>query len=403
MKKKTGIYIHIPFCRSKCVYCDFLSAPPADEQQIKRYLGSLEEEIVKKTETLPEDIRTADSVFFGGGTPTLLDPGELIFILELLKKSFFITDDAEITVECNPGMVGRTRCPKPGAEQQPEYDNRTAEQENLEKLRVAGVNRISFGLQSALDSELKILGRIHRFQDFKDTFAAARAAGFENINADIISAIPGQTIESFCETLKRVTELEPEHISCYSLILEERTKLFDHLGDFPPLPDEDTEREMYHLAKELLKAEGYEQYEISNFCRRDDKKDHRCRHNLGYWDRAVYLGFGAGAASFDGKVRYKNISDVEGYISAPDKENISEREILSGNDAMAEFMFLGLRKTEGVSEATFFESFGQGMEEIYGDVIKEQMQQGMITRTAEGYSLTERGVDVSNVVLAEYL
>ena len=147
MKKKTGIYIHIPFCRSKCVYCDFLSAPPADEQQIKRYLGSLEEEIVKKTETLPEDIRTADSVFFGGGTPTLLDPGELIFILELLKKSFFITDDAEITVECNPGMVGRTRCPKPGAEQQPEYDNRTAEQENLEKLRVAGVNRISFGLR----------------------------------------------------------------------------------------------------------------------------------------------------------------------------------------------------------------------------------------------------------------
>ena len=403
MKKKTGIYIHIPFCRSKCIYCDFLSAPPADELQIKRYIGSLEEEIVKKTETLPEDIRTVDSVFFGGGTPTLLDPGELILILKQLKKSFNITDDAEITVECNPGMIGRTGCPEREIVQQPEYDKITSERENLEKLMSAGVNRISFGLQSALDNELKVLGRIHRFQDFKDTFAAARAAGFENINADIISAIPGQSIESFRKTLKRVTELEPEHISCYSLILEEGTKLYDHLEEFPPLPDEDTEREMYHLTKDFLKSEGYEQYEISNFYRKDDRKDLRCRHNLGYWDRAVYLGFGAGAASFDGKVRYKNISDVEGYIAASEKEDRSEREVLSGKDAMAEFMFLGLRKTEGVSEADFFESFGQVIEEVYGDILKEQMRQGMISKTRNGYALTERGVDVSNAVLAEYL
>ena len=206
-----------------------------------------------------------------------------------------------------------------------------------------------------------------------------------------------------CKTLKRVTELEPEHISCYSLILEEGTKLYDHLEEFPPLPDEDTEREMYHLTKDFLKSEGYEQYEISNFYRKDDRKDLRCRHNLGYWDRAVYLGFGVGAASFDGKVRYKNISDVEGYIAASEKEDRSEREVLSGKDAMAEFMFLGLRKTEGVSEADFFESFGQVIEEVYGDILKEQMRQGMISKTRNGYALTERGVDVSNAVLAEYL
>ena len=426
MKKKTGVYIHIPFCRSKCVYCDFLSAPPADGQQIKRYLSSLEEEIVKRTDKLPDDIRTADSVFFGGGTPSLLDPGELIFVLDLLKNRFIITDDAEITVECNPGMVGLTRCPEFAVEEKPKYspgneegEKRKCPEQNkaektkhnpvieerkyLGKLREAGVNRISFGLQSALDNELKVLGRIHRFQDFKDTFAAARAAGFKNINADIISAIPGQTIESFRETIEKVTELKPEHISCYSLILEEGTRLFEHIEEFPPLPDEDTEREMYHLTRECLKAEGYGQYEISNFARKDGKKDYRCRHNLGYWNRAVYFGFGAGAASFDGKVRYKNISDVEGYIAASQKEDKTQRETLTVNDAMAEFMFLGLRKTGGVSEADFFESFGKGLAEVYGDVLKAQMLKGTIVKTDKGYALTELGTDVSNVVLAEFI
>ena len=442
MKKKTGIYIHIPFCKSKCVYCDFLSARPEDDRQIKRYISSLAEEIREKAEMIPAGLKTVDSVFFGGGTPTLLDAGELIFILEELKKGFVIAEDAEITTECNPGMTGRKYYPED------EKAVKTGEQkEYFEKLRAAGVNRISFGLQSALDRELKVLGRIHKFQDFKDTFAVARAAGFENINADIISAIPGQTIESFRETLKLVTELEPEHISCYSLILEEGTELFEHLEEFPPLPDEDTEREMYHLAREFLKAKGYEQYEISNFCRKmmnmeesgmygnpksgtadskcnstvchrrtgdgekreqrlmhESKGDYRCRHNLGYWDRAVYFGFGAGATGFDGRVRYKNISDTEEYIEKPgSKEDIFQREVLTKEEAMAEFMFLGLRKTEGVSGKDFSDSFGVTMESVYGDILKAQVKQGFIEKTKEGYALTEKGVDVSNSVMAEYI
>ena len=286
-----------------------------------------------------------------------------------------------------------------------------------------------------------------RAADLKDTFAAARVAGFNNINTDIISAIPGQTVESFRETLKRVTEFEPEHISCYSLILEEGTRLFEHLEEFPPLPDEDAEREMYHLAREVLKKKGYEQYEISNFCRRVTKPeesglygspkagndnpygnntgchhrvgdgenrkqgfvqesnvDYRCRHNLGYWDRAVYFGFGAGAAGFDGKVRYKNISDTEEYIKkAGSKEDISQREVLTREDAMAEFMFLGLRKTDGVSEKDFYDSFGVTMESVYGDILKEQVKQGLVEKTTGGYALTGKGTDVSNSVMAEYL
>lgn len=396
MKKKTGIYIHIPFCKSKCVYCDFLSARPKDDDQIKRYISSLAEEIREKAEMIPEGLKTVDSVFFGGGTPTLLDAGELIFILDELRKGFEITEDAEITTECNPGMVGRKDC------HEGEADVKHGEQkEYFEKLRAAGVNRISLGLQSASDSELKALGRIHKFQDFKNTFAAARAACFENINADIISAIPGQTIESFRETLKLVTELGPEHISCYSLILEEGTRLFEHLEEFPPLPDEDTEREMYHLAREFLKEKGYEQYEISNFCR---KKDYRCRHNLGYWDRAVYFGFGAGAAGFDGRVRYKNVSDTEEYIEKTgSKEDISQREVLTKEDAMAEFMFLGLRKTEGVSGKVFFDSFGVTMEAVYGETLEAQVKQGLLEKTKEGYALTGKGTDVSNSVMAEYI
>ena len=442
MKKKTGIYIHIPFCKSKCVYCDFLSARPKDDDQIKRYISSLAEEIREKAEMIPEGLKTVDSVFFGGGTPTLLDAGELIFILEELRKSFEITEDAEITTECNPGMVGRKDC------HEGEADVKHGEQkEYFEKLRAAGVNRISLGLQSASDSELKALGRIHKFQDFKNSFAAARAAGFENINADIISAIPGQTIESFRETLKLVTELGPEHISCYSLILEEGTRLFEHLEEFPPLPDEDTEREMYHLAREFLKEKGYEQYEISNFCRRVTKPeasvlygnplagngntygnntgchkrmedganreqgfmqessgDYRCRHNLGYWERAVYFGFGAGSAGFDGRVRYKNVSDTEEYIKKPgSKEDILQREVLTKKDAMAEFMFLGLRKTEGVSGKVFFDSFGVTMEAVYGETLEAQVKQGLLEKTKEGYALTGKGTDVSNSVMAEYI
>ena len=410
--KNTGLYVHIPFCVSKCAYCDFLSAKPENDDQIKRYISSLAEEIREKAEMIPAALKTVDSVFFGGGTPTLLDAGELIYILDEIKKSFDVKDGAEISIECNPG---------------------TAKAEAFKAFGKAGFNRISFGLQSAVDEELKILGRIHTFADFLRSFYDARAAGFENINVDIISAVPGQTIESFMKTLDRVTGLKPEHISCYRLILEEGTPLCDRIEEYPSLPGEDEEREMYNEACRFLGAKGYLHYEISNFCLKDDNKDFRCRHNLGYWDRAVYFGFGAGAAGFDGKMRYKNITDVEEYIRGVTRdipptcslrqaqnrtegegsimygespgfwEDISQREVLTKEDAMAEFMILGLRKTGGVSGVDFYENFGKWIEEVYGEIIEKQIKEGTLEKTEEGYRLTSRGVEVSNPVLAEYM
>lgn len=380
--KKTGIYIHIPFCVSKCVYCDFLSAPPVDDDQIKRYISSLAEEIKTKAADIPSKLKLTDSVFFGGGTPTLLKADELIFILDSLRKHFFLTEDVEITIECNPGTV----C-----------------EDDLKKLKKAGVNRLSFGLQSAIDTELKLLGRIHTFAEFKKSFTQARAAGIKNINIDLISAIPGQTLDSFRETLEKITELNPEHISCYSLILEEGTKLFECIDDFPPLPGEEEERQMYDLGCSFLSGKGYMQYEISNFCKKDERKDYRCRHNLGYWDRAPYLGFGAGAAGLDGKVRYKNISGTEEYIRHKNKEDVREREILTKKAAMSEFMFLGLRKTEGISEEKFLKDFGFVLNDVYGDILKRHIKEGLMEKTGKGYRLTKRGIEVSNIVFSDYM
>ena len=382
MKKDTGLYVHIPFCVSKCVYCDFLSAAPENDLQIKKYISSLAEEIRSRAQRIPYDLKRTDSVFFGGGTPSLIPAGELFSLMKVIKREFEVRENAEITIECNPGTVSK---------------------DALYIYKEAGINRISFGLQSANDKELELLGRIHRFGDFEKSFEFARAAGFDNINVDLMSAIPGHRLGIFKETLRRVVGMRPEHISCYSLILEEGTYLYENEDSFPPFPDEDTEREMYAEARDFLKANGYRQYEISNFARKENGRSFECRHNLGYWDRAVYFGFGTGAASFDGKVRYKNISDISEYMAAKDKEDRKKRECLSREDAMSEFMFLGLRKTKGISAQAFRESFGVGVEEIYGEVIKTQVEEGLIYETKEGYALTERGVDVSNAVLAEYV
>lgn len=380
--KKTGIYIHIPFCRSKCVYCDFLSAPPTDKNQMIKYISALAEEIEIRAKKTEASLKTVDSVFFGGGTPTILPARELIFLLDVLRKSFKLEADAEITVECNPG---------------------TADAAKLKALKQAGVNRLSFGLQSANDKELKLLGRIHTFAEFSKSFKLAREAGFENINIDIISAIPGQTLKSFETTLQKVTALKPEHLSCYSLILEEGTPLCEQIEEYPHLPDEDVERQMYDRAKQFLEENGYMQYEISNYCLKSEKKDFRCRHNLGYWDRNVYFGFGAGAASFDGEVRYKNIADIEDYIKLRDREDKEEREVVPPEDAKQEFMYLGLRKTEGISAQDFEKSFDIPLEDVFGEVLKRHIEDGLLEKTDKGYRFTSRGVEVSNIVLADYI
>ncbi len=360
------IYIHIPFCVRKCNYCDFLSGPSTPEER-QKYVESLCQKIRARRDLA--EAYSVTSVFFGGGTPSLLETDLLEEIFAALRETFSLEEDAEITIEMNPGTV-------------------TAEK--LGTYRRLGINRLSIGLQSADDGELKTLGRIHTFEDFLGTYRLAREAGFLNINVDLMSAIPGQTLTSWHKTLTRAADLGPEHISAYSLIIEEGTPFYDlygpdaPAGQIPPLPEEDTERQMYYDTKEILESYGYHRYEISNYA----KPGYECRHNLGYWDRVDYLGFGIGAASLFDHKRW-----VEG----------GEPEELSQKDEMSEFMFLGLRKMQGVSRKVFQRSFGQSMDSVYGDVIADMEEKGLLEE-ADGYvRLTDRGIDISNYVMSEFV
>ena len=369
-----GIYIHIPFCERKCRYCDFLSFN-ADEPIKESYVEALLREIKEN----PHTTRTVDTIFFGGGTPSVLPARLIARILDELRKSFNVREDAEITVECNPGTV---------------------DDEKLKIYKSARVNRISFGLQSADDAELEMLGRIHNFEDFKESFLAAKEAGFENINVDIMMALPGQLRETLFYTIEEVTALGPKHISMYSLILEEGTPLKESLPNLPPLPSEDKEREMYKEATKLLKSKGYGRYEISNY----SKPGFESRHNIRYWQLDEYLGFGIGAASFTEGKRFSNTESIEDYIKTDDFEKIKrDVTILSKEDLMGEFMFLGLRMMRGVSGKDFYERFGEDMKEVFADAVKAHLQDGTLKVTEEGFSLTERGIDVSNYVMADFV
>ena len=372
-----GIYIHIPFCVHKCIYCDFLSAPAGDAVKYA-YTKALINEIRNTADGQVKDKIT--SIFFGGGTPSVLPEGCIADILSAVRECFDISDDAEITMECNPGTVNESR---------------------LSEYRAAGVNRLSFGLQSADNNELKMLGRIHTFEQFMESFRLARATGFNNINVDLMSAIPGQTEMSLNNTFDKVTALQPEHISVYSLILEDGTYLADNIDKFPPVPDEDEDRCMYHITKERLYSAGYERYEISNYSR----PGFECRHNLLYWNREEYYGFGCSAAGLIGNVRYSDIRDVNKYIELNgDIGKIHENiEILTKEDAMEEFMFLGLRKTKGISKKEFIERFGCSMDSVYGKPLIESMKQGMMKEEGDRVFLTQDGTLVSNQVLCEFL
>lgn len=369
--KPLEIYIHIPFCVKKCNYCDFLSSPSTAKER-QEYCESLCGKI-RSYGSLAKAYRVV-SVFVGGGTPSILLEGQMSRIFLALRDTFFIEEDAEITIEVNPGTVTY---------------------EKLKAYRQAGVNRLSIGLQSVRDEELKLLGRVHSFRDFLETYRMARETGFENINIDLISAIPGQTRKSWEQTLRQTAELEPEHISAYSLIIEEGTPFFDMYGEgsskndtedraVVPLPDEDEERLMYEDTKVILEQYGYERYEISNYA----KKGYECRHNLGYWSRAEYLGIGTGASSLIENRRF-----IEG--GKPEK--------LSIEDQMAEFMFLGLRKIKGVSKQDFQNYFGKNIEDIYGNIIKEMKKKKLVAERGDNVFLTERGIDVSNYVMSYFL
>lgn len=381
-KKTLMVYIHIPFCIKKCSYCDFLSFEnTSDEADCKNaYINALCSEI-RAFENRAKD-RRVTSVFIGGGTPSVLDGRHIKKVCDAIYDVFDISRGAEFSIECNPGTVT---------------------EEKLEMYRECGINRISFGLQSADNEELHRLGRIHTYEDFLESYGYARKSGFKNINIDLMSAIPGQTFENWSETLKKVVDLKPEHISAYSLIIEEGTLFYDLYtgGDssgIPPLPDEDTEREMYYLTKQILNANGYERYEISNYSR----SGFECRHNCGYWQGTDYAGFGLGAASlFDG-YRYSDTRDIKKYISCEwmDGESVH---LLSEKERMEEFMFLGLRMDKGISAAEFENRFSINIQEIYGSRLKRMSDMGLMILNNGNWRLTDCGVDLSNRVLAEFL
>lgn len=373
MKKNLELYVHIPFCIRKCAYCDFLSMASTREQQ-KEYVKALEREILAAGELPDYEVST---VFFGGGTPSVPDAEDLVKILELLQHRFPFSEHAEITLEANPGTLTRRK---------------------LELYRKAGFNRISLGCQSVHDEELKVLGRIHSFEEFLESWQMAREAGFANINVDLMSGLPGQTQESWEKSLTTIARLNPEHISAYSLIIEPGTPFASRKLD---LPDEETERKMYECTGEILGSFGYTQYEISNYA----KPGFACRHNIGYWKRTEYLGFGPGAASLLDNCRFTNTTEIERYLresGRPDQIRESQEQ-LSEKDCMEEFMFLGLRMMEGISEAEFQKLFHRPPGEVYGHVLEKYLKSGFLWKKDGRIGLTREGISVSNVVMTEFL
>lgn len=374
------LYLHIPFCVKKCNYCDFLSGPCSEEVQ-RKYLDALKKEIRSRCSDLAG--REVSSVFIGGGTPSLLEPGQIGELLAECRKHLIFQDGAEMTVECNPGTVDFAR---------------------LRGFLEAGINRLSIGLQSARNEELSLLGRIHTWEDFQDTYIQAGKAGFRNINVDLISALPGQTPETWEETLQKVLALEPapQHLSVYSLILEEGTVFYemDREGKFCgslSLPSEETDRLIYEKTSKILTRAGYRQYEISNYA----KPGFACRHNCGYWKRRDYLGLGVGAASLLGDTRYGNTRDIRAYIRDPLAGRKEQR--LTKKEEMEEFLFLGLRMLEGIGRTEFYNSFGVKPDEIYREVIRKNCGDGLLTDDGERIRLTKRGLDLSNYVFMQFL
>jgi len=383
MKKPLQLYIHIPFCVKKCAYCDFLSFA-TDEQTQKTYVKALQAELDFYGSKYSD--RYISTIFIGGGTPSWLDESEMAAIMACVYRNFEVAEGAEISIECNPGTV---------------TDQKFA------VYREVGINRLSIGLQSANDEELKLLGRIHTFEQFLRTYEKARYYGFSNINVDLMSSLPGQTIEGFIGSLKKVVRLKPEHISAYSLIIEEGTPFYEKYQKDVELrengqktmflPSEEEEYLTTKKTRELLQQEGYHWYEISNFA----KPGKECRHNIGYWKRYDYLGVGIGAASLIDNVRYSNTCDIYEYMKYPSQAAMGEP--VSREAQIEEFMFLGLRMTDGFLREEFEKAFGIAIEGVYGAELKRLQQEELLLQREGRIRLTEKGIDVSNYALAQFL
>lgn len=401
MLKKLQLYIHIPFCVKKCQYCDFLSFASDETTQLK-YADAL----IREIEFYGQQMNgyQVSTIYIGGGTPTWLHEDKIVEILDAIDTYFDILPGAEVSMECNPGTV-------------------TAEK--LKKYRKAGVNRLSIGLQSADDDELQILGRIHTFEQFVKTYEMARNTGFANINVDLMSGIPYQTAEKFLSTLQKVVRLRPDHISAYSLIVEPGTPFYElykkdldrQESGMPTevLPTEDEVYRIYKLTQQYLASAGYVQYEISNYAH----PGFECEHNIGYWTRENYLGLGLGAASLIENIRYSNISDLMTYIeNSQDMKWLEykqeENSVIGTNlhasvdqilrkAQMEEFMFLGLRQKCGVTREQFEKNFGISIDAIYKDAFTYLKKEGLLEICAGRITLTEKGQDLSNFALAQFL
>lgn len=387
-RKQIGLYIHIPFCKQKCSYCDFCSYANK-ESFIKRYIQCVLKEIIEvgnnnkiDFENGKDDLFLVKTIYIGGGTPSLIDSKYIVQIIEDIKLNFKIDEKAEITIEVNPGTVTL---------------------EKLEDYKRAGINRLSIGLQSTHEHLLKEIGRIHTYLDFLDTFRFAREAGFENINVDLMIGIPNQTLEEVKDSIEEIVSMEPEHISVYSLILEENTPLFKKVEEGLELPNEDLERKMYWNVKRILEANGYNHYEISNFA----KQGYESKHNLDCWNQKEYIGFGIAAHSYTNGIRYSNIENIEQYIKNYDEDKTEENLVFHEKQDMEamqkEYMLLGLRKIDGVSIQEFKIKFVANPVFLYHSELEKLVNEELLEIDGDQIKLTNKGLDLANIVWEEFI
>lgn len=390
-----GIYIHIPFCQRKCKYCDFTSFDKCDENEKKKYIECLINEITCRGTmhraltqnvqlTLSNDIQTITTIYIGGGTPSILPPEDIKKILDVIKKKFKIDENAEITIEVNPGTV---------------------DEEKLQKYREIGINRLSIGLQSTNDRLLELLGRIHKYEDFLKVYQMARKAGFENINVDLMLGLPTQSMQELEESVKKVIELSPEHISIYSLILEEGTELEKLiLNKKLEMIPEELERKMYWKTKKMLQKNGYKHYEIANFA----KEGYESKHNLSCWNQDEYIGFGLGAHSYMNKTRFSNSDNLEEYIKNIENNEFDKNVILQEKEQTfeeeaKEYMMLNLRKINGVSISKFEQKFQIHPLFYFRFEISKLEEEGLIEVDLDEIRLTKKGLDLANLVFEEFV
>lgn len=362
-----GVYVHIPFCAAKCRYCDF-NSHVSDENERERYVTAVCNEI----ESFKSEDMSVDTIYFGGGTPTVLEAEQLEKILLSVYKTFDVCNDCEITTECNPA---------------------TMNEDGFKILKKAGFNRVSMGVQSANDEELDFLGRIHKFSDCEKCVEDAGKAGFENISLDLMFGLPKQTTASWKKTLESAVKLEPKHLSCYGLKIEEGTPFYSMKINV----DEDVSRDMYDICEEYLIKNGYKMYEISNFA----KDGFESRHNIKYWRCCDYKGFGTGAYSCLNGIRYSNISNTDLYIKSDEK--VADSETLTVFDRMSEYVFLGLRMTEGISVGEFAERFGKSIYDVFGKQIEKNLKRGTVIQKEDRLYIPNKYLYVSNAMLVDFV